>query len=305
MTTEATNEYTRKNVLICDTQPVAVEGMKWLIENTDDLRFAGSVPTLEAIYNLLYSEATPAIVEQECSEIELAGLAEIAEIAEIVTGGELRGLEVLASEAPTSEDVPVGQALCVQGGAAPETLVASDAVEAEPPAHQHLDAIVIDKGLGFNGVMDLLQRLTANSHPTPVVVWGAAVSEAEALRLLQAGARGILRRTSESGTLLTCLRAVTTGGTWMEDGIFGSAEKLFNPKRSQLTNRESQVVGLVEKGLRNRDIARQLGIQTGTVKIHLKHIFEKTGVRGRYGLAFTGLQNKGSISPSVPPQFTV
>ncbi len=178
---------------------------------------------------------------------------------------------------------------------------------AELPAPELLDAIVIDKGLGFAGVMDLLQRLTANSHPTPVVVWGAAVSEAEALRLLQAGARGILRRTSESGTLLTCLRAVTTGGTWMEDGIFGSTEKLFNPKRSQLTNRESQVVVLVEKGLRNRDIARQLGIQTGTVKIHLKHIFEKTGVRGRYGLAFTGLQNKGSISPNAPtapPHFT-
>jgi DNA-binding NarL/FixJ family response regulator len=61
---------------------------------------------------------------------------------------------------------------------------------------------------------------------------------------------------------------------------------------------------LVEKGLRNRDIARQLGIQTGTVKIHLKHIFEKTGVRGRYGLAFTGLQNKGSILPSQTPHFS-
>ncbi len=57
MTTEATNDSTRKNVLICDTQPVAVEGMKWLIENTGDLRFAGSVPTLEAVYNLLYPEA--------------------------------------------------------------------------------------------------------------------------------------------------------------------------------------------------------------------------------------------------------
>ena len=84
---------------------------------------------------------------------------------------------------------------------------AEPSVEAELPlqsellAPAKLDAIVIDKGLGFTGVMDLLQRLTANSHPTPVVVWGAAVSEAEALRLLQAGARGILRRTSESGTL--------------------------------------------------------------------------------------------------------
>jgi DNA-binding NarL/FixJ family response regulator len=175
---------------------------------------------------------------------------------------------------------------------------------AEPLVAEHLDAIVVDKGLGFPGVMDLLKRLTANSHPAPVVVWGAVVTEAEALKLLQAGAKGILRRTSESGTLLTCLRAVTAGGTWMEDGIFGSAEKLYNPKRSQLTNRESQVVVLVEKGLRNRDIACMLGIQTGTVKIHLKHIFEKTGVRGRYGLAFTGLQSKGSITMSSPSHLT-
>ena len=71
-----------------------------------------------------------------------------------------------------------------------------------------------------------------------------------------------------------------------------------------MTSREREVVLLVEKGLRNRDIARTLGIQTGTVKIHLKHIFEKTGVRGRYGLAYTGLQSKGSIPMTAPSQFT-
>ena len=305
MTTEATNDDTRKNILICDTQPVAVEGMKWLIENTGDLRFADSVPTLEAVYNLLYPQAAPAIDEQESLGVELAEIGEIAGILE-AAGAEVPESEILTSEVLASEEAAQEalQAAETVLEASELPLEAELPVEVELPVPEHLDAIVIDKGLGFTGVMDLLQRLTANSHPTPVVVWGAAVTEAEALRLLQAGARGILRRTSESGTLLTCLRAVTTGGTWMEDGIFGSTEKLFNPKRSQLTNRESQVVVLVEKGLRNRDIARQLGIQTGTVKIHLKHIFEKTGVRGRYGLAFTGLQNKGSISPSAPPHFT-
>ena len=41
---------------------------------------------------------------------------------------------------------------------------------------------------------------------------------------------------------------------------------------------------LVEQGFKNREIAQELGIRPGTVKIHLKHIFEKTGVRGRHGL---------------------
>ena len=43
-----------------------------------------------------------------------------------------------------------------------------------------------------------------------------------------------------------------------------------------------------------------LGICPGTVKIHLKHIFEKTGVRGRYGLALSGLKEKGYYSPMMP-----
>ena len=45
---------------------------------------------------------------------------------------------------------------------------------------------------------------------------------------------------------------------------------------------------------------RELGIRIGTVKIHLKHIFEKTGVRGRYGLALCGLKEKGALfAPAI------
>ena len=46
----------------------------------------------------------------------------------------------------------------------------------------------------------------------------------------------------------------------------------------------------------DKKIAADLGIQVGTVKIHLKHIFEKTGIRGRYGLALAGLREKMPVS---------
>jgi DNA-binding NarL/FixJ family response regulator len=90
------------------------------------------------------------------------------------------------------------------------------------------------------------------------------------------------------------MRAVCEGQTWMEEQIMAEDSRMVNG-HSPLTAREKQVVELIEKGYRNRDIANTLGIQTGTVKIHLKHIFEKTGIRGRYGLALTGLREKGML----------
>ena len=69
--------------------------------------------------------------------------------------------------------------------------------------------------------------------------------------------------------------------------------------RSNLTQREQEVLDLVEQGMKNKDIALQLGIQPGTVKIHLKHIFEKTGIHGRYGLALNGLKEKGLLAAAA------
>jgi hypothetical protein len=53
--------------------------------------------------------------------------------------------------------------------------------------------------------------------------------------------------------------------------------------------------------MKNKEIGEKLGIRTGTVKIHLKHIFEKTGIRGRYGsgLALSGLKEKGLLVPAL------
>jgi DNA-binding NarL/FixJ family response regulator len=66
---------------------------------------------------------------------------------------------------------------------------------------------------------------------------------------------------------------------------------LEQPRNRPLTPREVEVAALVSKGMKNREIAESLGIATGTVKIHLMHIFEKTGIRDRFELALRGLRN--------------
>lgn len=162
--------------------------------------------------------------------------------------------------------------------------------------------LLLDKAFGMQPILEWLNELRIATPGdltagTAIIIWGASVTEAEALRLLQAGARGILRKTAGIPSVLACLRAVAGGRTWMEDSVFRDAGRPERYPRSELTAREQQVLGLVEQGCKNKEIAFELGIRPGTVKIHLKHIFEKTGVRGRYGLALNGLRER-ALAPA-------
>jgi two-component system, NarL family, nitrate/nitrite response regulator NarL len=174
-----------------------------------------------------------------------------------------------------------------------EWLVSADA--------QRSDILIIDKALGAKVVLDALAQLPtkenlSRGHTSAVVVWGMSITEAEALRFLQAGAKGIIRKSADNSAVLSCLRSVAQGRSWMQDSVFRDAAVQETQIRTDLTPREHQVMELVEQGYKNREIAQELGIRPGTVKIHLKHIFEKTGVHGRHGLALNGLRQKGVIS---------
>jgi two-component system nitrate/nitrite response regulator NarL len=129
---------------------------------------------------------------------------------------------------------------------------------------------------------------------TAAVVWGTGISEAECVTLLNAGARAVLRKTADADTLLACLDNVCQGATWMDESLLDRSAQVKSGRRTELTARERQVLELVEQGMRNKEIAQTLGIRPGTVKIHMKHIFGKTGIRGRFGLALSGWRDRGA-----------
>jgi DNA-binding NarL/FixJ family response regulator len=171
--------------------------------------------------------------------------------------------------------------------------------------HSPPDVLLIDKAFGIQAILEWLGAPGqgeledgTHEHRLGIVIWGVSVTEAEALRFLQAGARGILRKTAGLAAILACLRTVAAGRSWMEDCVFRDQSRSDRYPRSELTAREQQVLELVEQGCKNKEIAVELGIRPGTVKIHLKHIFEKTGVRGRYGLALNGWRDKGFAIPA-------
>src|ERR1700733_11277615 len=168
---------------------------------------------------------------------------------------------------------------------------ATQLLTARPP-----DIVVVDRGSGMRVVLVGIHDLKRPGAAPAVIVWGVSMTEAEALRLLQSGAKGIVRKTSDLESILSCLRTVASGRSWMEDCVFRDSARQERYPRSELTPREHQVLEMVEQGFKNKEIALELGIRPGTVKIHLKHIFEKTGVRGRYGLAISGLKERGLVS---------
>jgi two-component system, NarL family, nitrate/nitrite response regulator NarL len=159
--------------------------------------------------------------------------------------------------------------------------------------------LMVDKSFGIQAVMELLKDLRSSDLGTHTIVWSATISDSEALRLIQAGASGVIRKSAPLAMLLTCLKTVASGNTWMQEDTIVDADRPIRQIRSPLTPRELQVMEHIERGLKNKDIASALGIRTGTVKIHLKHIFEKTGIRGRYGLALSGLKEKGLLALST------
>lgn len=162
--------------------------------------------------------------------------------------------------------------------------------------HLQPSMVVLDKSLGLHSVLEWLIDLRRASSAMPVMVWGSPLSDSEALRLINAGASGVVRKTAPLESILSCIYAVLHGRTWMEENVSLVCERPLQPGRSPLTAREMQVLDLVKRGLKNKDIAESLGIRLGTVKIHVKHIFEKTGVRGRYGLALSGMRQKGTYA---------
>jgi DNA-binding NarL/FixJ family response regulator len=160
------------------------------------------------------------------------------------------------------------------------------------------EVMVLDKAFGISAIMEYLEKMRDRTA-TAFVIWGSSMTEPEALRFLKAGARGVLRKTAEAGTVVACFESVASGATWLEDTLLQHNIRHRGHSRSGLTLREQQVLELVEQGLRNKEIAGELGIQPGTVKIHMKHIFEKTGVRGRYSLALSCLQHRMSVQVVV------
>jgi len=100
---------------------------------------------------------------------------------------------------------------------------------------------------------------------------------------------GILLSAASARTVVDCVEGVRHGRKWFDPNLLRHLAVAERPSQiaSSLTSREAEIAHLVSRGLRNKEIARDLHLSEGTVKVHLHHIYEKLRLGGRTQLALS------------------
>ena len=149
------------------------------------------------------------------------------------------------------------------------------------------DILLLDVKMPDGSGIDVLKALRTRGDRRPVVLLTAAINDGALIDALELGANGIVLKNADPRFLLDCLETVRDGDNWIDPELQARIPELEQTasSRASLAPREKQLIALVRKGLRNREIADQLGVTPGTVKVYLHSIFERVGVANRTELA--------------------
>jgi DNA-binding NarL/FixJ family response regulator len=151
------------------------------------------------------------------------------------------------------------------------------ALALELVASQRPDVLVLDLHLPDVSGVEVARRVQSDFPRVAVVVLTGYDEPGYLRALLRLGVKGYLYKTASAGELVATVRAVADGRS-----VFASeATSALDADGEQLTVREHEVLRLLAAGLRNGEIAQQLGISGKTVEFHVGHLLEKLGARSR------------------------
>jgi DNA-binding NarL/FixJ family response regulator len=145
------------------------------------------------------------------------------------------------------------------------------------------DVVLMDLQMPVLDGIEATRRIGALPAPARVVVLTSFSDRHRITEAMDSGAVGYLLKDAEPDELVAGIRAAAVGASPLDPRV---AVALVQERRSgapadALTDREREVLALVGAGVANKQIARDLGISTKTVKSHLTHIFRHIGVTDR------------------------
>lgn len=183
-----------------------------------------------------------------------------------------------------------GMALLLKGQCGDCDIFEGESLEAAldaAGAHPGVELVLLDLNMpGMNGT-EGISRFREQHPRLPVVVLTGEDQPEQIQAVLAAGAAGFIPKCSTPSVMLSAIRLVLSGGTYIPPQLLaGSAHAqpgipIRDHASIQLTERQFQVLRLMADGKSNKVICRELGIEEGTVKAHVASIFRALGVNNR------------------------
>lgn len=148
---------------------------------------------------------------------------------------------------------------------------------------------------------DVIQA--ACSAGVHTIVFSSSSAPSDIADALSAGANAYILKGTSVGLLLSAIRAVAAGASWLDPIIAKRTLQAIAdgrglqvrtevkcPAYDNLTEREIEVLSLLSRGLSNDSIAKTLFLSRETVKTHVRHVMEKLQARSRTEAAIQGIK---------------
>lgn len=164
---------------------------------------------------------------------------------------------------------------------------ASTGEEALVVASEHRPEVVLCDlrlGAGMDGVATTL-ALRRMPHAPAVLILTTFDHDAQIIRAVEAGAVGYLLKDVDNDTIARAIVDASAGAMVLTPGGDERLLAALRAPRVTLTDREREVLVLVDDGASNREIAAQLFVSESTVKTHIVHLLDKLGVTSRTAAA--------------------
>lgn len=163
---------------------------------------------------------------------------------------------------------------------------ALDLVQREQP-----DIVLLDLRMGEIGGLDVLRKIRQEDPEQCVVILTTSIDEDDLLEALRLGANGYLLKDMEPDDFVELLHKARSGETVVAPDLTGllaraavsreGTDKVAKANSYSLTPREMDILRHIAKGQSNKDIASDLGITDGTVKLHVRAVMKKLEVQSR------------------------
>jgi two-component system nitrate/nitrite response regulator NarL len=151
------------------------------------------------------------------------------------------------------------------------------------------DIIILAENILRQEAAKTVLRLRARNCSVAIILLLEDHDGITAADLLDLNVEGILLSAASARNFVDCVESVCRGRKWIDPDVLHHLAMAKRPSQivGVLTSREAEIAYLISRGLCNKEIARELNLSEGTVKMHLHHIYAKLRVGGRMQLALS------------------